>query len=197
MDHVKCAGALARKTKTPLYISKLAASRWEDKHVGDFDKCTLIDITDTSVLTIGNMTVKAFSTKHDAAHALGFLFEEPGTRFCYITDTGSISRTMMEAMKDCDAYFIETDYDEQLIKEYEGYDQELKDRITSNFGHLSTGQVLELIQVLDVTHVKKFILGHLSPRTNSPEKVLERVKEKFPDYFDKFIIAPFDGVLEI
>ena len=196
-DHIKTAGALARKTKTPLYVSKLAVQKWSIKHPKDFDDCTLHDITDTSVLQFGNITVKGFSTKHDAAHALGFVFQEPGTKFCYLTDTGSISKTMYGNIKDCDSYFIECDYDDDMIKEYEGYGQDLKDRITSNFGHLSTQQALDLVQSLDVARPRKFIIGHLSQRTNSVEKIREHIKTRFPAHTDKFIVAPFDGVVDL
>jgi phosphoribosyl 1,2-cyclic phosphodiesterase len=196
-DHIKTAGALSRKAKVPIYISDLAAQKWKTKHSTDFEGCTLHNMTDTSVLQFGNITVKGFSTKHDAAHALGFIFEEPGTKFCYLTDTGSVSKAMFEAIKDCDSYFIECDYDEEMIKAYEGYAQDLKDRITSNFGHLSTQQVLDLVQELGVDRARKFFIGHLSDRTNSPEKVLERLKDRYPQHINKFIIAPFDGAVEL
>lgn len=196
-DHIKTAGALGRKTKTPIYISSRTAERWLTKHAGDFDDCTLHDFTDTTVLTLGNMTIKGFSTKHDAAHSLGFVIEEPGTKFCYLTDTGSVSKSMFETIKDCDSFFIECDYDEELMKAYEDYGQDLKDRITSNFGHLSTQQMLELVEQLGVTRARKFIVGHLSSRTNNPEKVKERIAAKFPNNLDKFIIAPFDGAVTL
>ena len=196
-DHIKTAGALGRKTKVPIFINTLEAQKWTKKHIDDFHDCVLHDITDTSVLTFGNITVRPFSTKHDSAHSLGFIFEEPGTKFCYLTDTGSISKSMMAALKDANSYFVECDYDQELMAAYDGYGQDLKDRITSNFGHLSTQQVMELIGELDITRVRKFIIGHLSPRTNSPEKVMERLSEKFPQNLDKFIIAPFDGVIQL
>ena len=196
-DHIKTAGALARKTNSPIYVSALAADKWSAKHIGDFDGCTMVDITDTSVITLGNMTIRTFSTKHDAAHSLGFIFEEPGTKFCYLTDTGRVSKTMLAAMQGCDSYFIECDYDENIMQGYEEYSQDLKDRITSDYGHLSTGQVLDLVQLLDLDRTRKFILGHLSPRTNNPERVLERIKERYPNYVNKFIIAPFDGAVQL
>lgn len=196
-DHVKTAGALGRKTKAPLYISKHAVAKLNAKGNDEFKGCTVHDITDTSVIQIGNMTIKGFSTKHDAAHALGFVFEDPTTKFCYLTDTGSISKAMFEAIKDCDSYFIECDYDEDLMRAYPDYSQDLKDRITSNFGHLSTQQALELVAELGVDQKRKFVIGHLSPRTNNPDKVRERIAAAFPNYVDKFTIAPFDGELEL
>jgi phosphoribosyl 1,2-cyclic phosphodiesterase len=191
-DHIKSAGAYGRKTKVPIYVNDLIV---QDMPI--FKNCNTINITDTSVLTIGSMQIKTFSTKHDARHALGFVFTDNDTKFCYLTDTGSISKTMREAIKDCNSYFIECDYDEELIQDFPEYSQELKDRITSNFGHLSTQQALDLVESLDIVRVKVILMGHLSSRTNSPEKVKERITAKFPSYVDKFIIAPFDGEIEV
>jgi len=143
------------------------------------------------------MTVSCFSTKHDAAHSLGFIVEEPGTKFCYLTDTGSISKVMFEKIKDCDSYFIECDYDEEMMKSYPDYSQDLKDRITSNYGHLSTQQALELIDKLGIDSKRLFIIGHLSVRTNSPDMVKKRIQAKFPNHVTKFKIAPFQEDLTL
>lgn len=192
-DHTKSAGALARKTKAPVYVSPLITTHDPDL----FKNCTLNDIDEISSFKIGSMEIQPFSTKHDAVHSLGFVFKDAKTKFCYLTDTGSVSKVMKEAIKDCNSYFIESDYDEELIDAYEGYDQLLKDRIKSNFGHLSTQQALNLVNDLDINRIKVVILGHLSPRTNSPEKVMERIKERFPNHVEKFVIAPFEGIIEL
>lgn len=191
-DHIKSAGAYGRKTKVPIYVNDMIV---QDMPI--FQKCTTVNITDTSSLTIGSIAVKPFSTKHDARHALGFVFTDASTSFCYLTDTGSVSKTMREAIKDCNSYFIECDYDDDMIKEYPEYSEELKNRITSNFGHLSTQQTMELVESLGIDRIKVVVIGHLSPRTNSPDKVKERIAEKFPTHKDKFIVAPFDGEIDV
>ncbi len=192
-DHIKSAGAVGRKTKSPLYVNDLIVQAKPDL----FTKCTTHDINDTSVLNIGSFTITAFSTKHDAKHALGFVVTDGKTKFCYLTDSGSISKTMFQAIKDCNSYFIECDYDEDMMAAYPDYSQELKDRITSNFGHLSTQQALQLVEALGIDRIKVVMIGHLSANTNSPDKVRERIQAKFPNHVDKFIIAPFDQQVEL
>lgn len=192
-DHIKSAGPYGRKTQVPIFVNDTIVEEMRD----DFKGCTLFSISDTSEVVIGSIRVKPFSTKHDAVHALGFVFEDKDTKFCYLTDTGSISKTMREAIKDCQSYFIECDYDDDMMKEYDGYSQELKDRITSNFGHLSNAQALDLVEELGIDRIKVVVFGHLSSRTNSPEKLRERIKAKFPKDEQKCIIAPFDGELEL
>lgn len=192
-DHIKTAGAFGRKTKVPIYVNDVIVQ----DEVELFKNCTTLDITETTTVQIGSMSIKPFSTKHDARHSLGFVFTDKDTKFCYLTDTGSISKTIREAIKDCNSYFIECDYDEEIMSTFEDYSQELKDRITSNFGHLSTQQALELVKELDIDRIKVVIIGHLSQRTNSPEKVKQRIQEQFPQQIAKFHIAPFSGSLEV
>jgi len=194
-DHVKSAGALHRKTRVTVYVSPLV----RDKKPAIFDRCVMHEISDTGEVQVGSMKIKPFSTKHDAVQSLGFVFSDSNTTFGYVTDTGSFSKTMIEALKQCTSLMLECDYDEQLLKEYEGYSIDLKDRIQSNFGHLSNRQALEFIQSLGIDKLKTIIIGHLSENTNSPEKLRERIKEHFPDpkHQAKFYIAPFDGEVEL
>jgi phosphoribosyl 1,2-cyclic phosphodiesterase len=194
-DHMSSAGPLGRKTKVPIYVHPLIQEAKADK----FKNCDLKDLNETMTITIGSFQITPFSTKHDAIHSMGFIVYEPstGTKLCYLTDTGNISKTMRAQMIQCNAFFIEADYDDELIVEYDGYDQLLKDRITSDFGHLSTNQLIEFLSSLDFAQVKLVIVGHLSARTNSPEKIKERFHEKLAAYESKILVAPFEGHIDL
>jgi phosphoribosyl 1,2-cyclic phosphodiesterase len=196
-DHIKSAGALNRKIRVPIYVSPFV----RDKKPNIFEKCSsLHEISDTSDIVVNSMRIKPFSTKHDAIQALGFVISDKDTIFGYVTDTGSISKTMRSALQSCTSLMMECDYDEELLKEYEGYSRDLKDRIGSPFGHLSNQQALEFIKTsLDINNLKVIVIGHLSENTNTPAKLLERIKEAFPDpaHQAKFRIAPFDGEVEL
>jgi phosphoribosyl 1,2-cyclic phosphodiesterase len=190
-DHISGAGPLGRKLKIPIYINKVLLN---DRLQHELRDCELRDLNDTSVITVGKFTVRTFSTKHDARFSLGFVVEEKDsdTRLAYITDTGSISKTMREATKNCNVIVLECDYDDALLEAYDEYDQALKERIASNFGHLSNAQAMDFLTNFDMSTLKKIIIAHMSPRTNSIEKVNEHIMEKFANHSDKFLIAPFD-----
>jgi phosphoribosyl 1,2-cyclic phosphodiesterase len=193
-DHIKSAGALGRKTKSPVYslpsYLKLKAAK--------FKNCSTIPIDVTKVYQIGSIEVKPFSTLHDSMHgSVGFTFKDASTKFCFITDTGSISRLMRVTIADCNSYFMESDYDEYLMEAYKGYDRMLKDRITSDVGHLSNQQALEYIQTIELEKVKTIILGHLSKNTNSPECLKELIAKTFPENTNKFYIAPLAYDVEV
>jgi phosphoribosyl 1,2-cyclic phosphodiesterase len=196
-DHIKSAGALNRKLKTPIFVSPLV----RDKKPTEFEKCSYLhDINDVDKVVINSMTIQPFSTKHDAVQALGFIISDQDTVFGYVTDTGSISKSMKTAILNCKSLMLECDYDEELLAEYGGYSRDLKDRISSSFGHLSNQMALEFIKTsLDINALKAIVIGHLSQNTNTPEKFIERMKIAFPDpvHQAKFHIAPFNGALEV
>lgn len=192
-DHIKSAGALGRKTKVPIYINNLV---YEDKQ-DLFKNCTIVNVDGITPITIGDMTVQPFSTKHDAKFSLGFTISDSTGKLCYLTDTGSISKVITNATKDCTTLFIECDYDEESMKEFTGYDDMLKARITSDYGHLSTQQTLEFIGTFDLDKIRNVIIGHLSSNTNSPELVRQRIQARFPKYVAKFHVAPLDYTLDV
>jgi len=196
-DHIKNAGPFGRATQTPIYVSDLVVKKLEAKNDRFFENCIIENIDDVSSYKIGSMTITPFSTKHDAAQAFGFKIEDKDTKICYLTDTGSISKRMLDMIKDCNNFFIECDYDEDLLRDYDEYDEELKQRISSDFGHLSTQQMMELVESLGIDNVNMVVVGHLSERTNSPEKVKERLAVKFPNHLAKFIVTPYTGVITL
>lgn len=139
-----------------------------------------------------DLMVKSFSTKHDSEYSLGFTIKQypNGPKIGYLTDTGVVTPVIKQALQDCDAYFIEADYDEEEIEKYADYSIELKERIKSSVGHLSSNQAIDFVkQSIDLSTTKKIVFGHLSEKTNSPDLVMSKIEKEFPNHIDKFIIA--------
>jgi phosphoribosyl 1,2-cyclic phosphodiesterase len=139
-----------------------------------------------------DLTVTPFSTKHDSEYSLGFIIKDyhEGLKIGYLTDTGMITPVIRNALQDCDAYFIEADYDEEEIEKNAYYPIDLKERIKSATGHLSSTQAIDFVaNNVDMDKVQKIIFGHLSEHTNSPELLQAKIDETFPNHKDKFIIA--------
>lgn len=198
-DHIKSAGAIGRKIKIPVYLH---SANYEKKQK-NFNKVEVrfIDpgIKEPVKLFNDEIKVTPFSTQHDCEACVGFIVEDliANKKFCYLTDTGSFTRLMYEMTKDCDAYIIETDYDDTMLDETLEYDDLLKDRIRSDFGHLSNNQVIEFCRTLDLDKVQFISLVHLSKITNSHARVTELFGAAFPMHKHKFYIEPLNQVLEI
>lgn len=195
-DHIAGAGVLGRKTGCPIYLPQ--ASYMEKQ--ATFEKCSTHYIEGGSVTTIGDFEVLAFSTRHDSHASVGYVVTEISTskQFGYLTDTGSFSKLMKKSLHGCDAYLLEADYDLQELEDYEDYADVHKERIRGPWGHLGNDQTLDFIdECIDLENTQWILLGHLSPRTNSPALLLGQVQERFVHAIHKFKIAPTEEPLEI
>jgi len=180
-DHVKSLHIFARTI--PIYIVKPSLDKLCGKKDLVIKKENINLMIPGKHFFIGDIKVLPISVLHDSVACVGFVFNDT---FAYMSDTGNISSLMRQQIRNCKSIFLDCDYDEQMLEDFEGYDMFLKERIKSNFGHLSIFQVKEFLAKNNFTTV---ILGHLSPRTNSPELV----KTAFP----KAIIAPFDEPISL
>ncbi len=195
-DHVAGAGVLGRKLEMPIHIHK-DSYQYVQKRI--FKNCDDIInyIKGGDEVEIGDFLVKAFTSRHDSKNGgLGYVITEisTGKKFGYMTDTGSITNMMASELQGCDAYLLEADYDETLLAMYEGYDELLKKRIGSPYGHLSNDQIMDFIDTSikdNFDNVQWILFGHLSDKTNSPELVKEAFSIKFPE-FENIYIAPYE-----
>jgi phosphoribosyl 1,2-cyclic phosphodiesterase len=76
----------------------------------------------------------------------------------------------------CHALFLETNYDETMLKEG-SYPWPLKQRILSDHGHLSNDQAFELLRDHSGSQLEVVFLSHLSAENNTPEKAFSRFGE--------------------
>lgn len=196
-DHIKSAGTIARKFKIPVYIPEL--SYLEKKEL--FTDCEIHFIEGGAETIIKDLSVTAFSTKHDSVASVGFIITDllTGKKYGHLTDTGTITPLIKLAMENCDAYFIESDYDEEVLDKNEHYSDILKIRIRSPLGHLSNTQSLTFIRdCINFASTQFLIIGHLSKKNNSPEILREAINKKFTqEESDKFFISYDQLIKEI
>jgi len=195
-DHINGAGVIARKSGAPVYMLREAYVKKERL----FSSCDVRHIKHGDEIVVGNLRVSVFDTRHDRP-SVGFIITETttGKRLAYLTDTGAIGKTVQMAISDCDAYLLETDYDEDELEKTAEYDDLLKERIKSPFGHLGNTQTLEYVKEhIDLNKVAWILLGHISTITNSPEIVKTRIESIIDkQYHDKFYLAPLEIALDL
>jgi phosphoribosyl 1,2-cyclic phosphodiesterase len=195
-DHVGGAGVLGRKTNAPIYIHEKSFKAREKL----FKNCDIRFLEVGRTYQIGDLEVLAFSNKHDAQYCVSYIITDTvkKKKFGYTTDTGMITPLMKNYLKGCDGYLIEANYDAQMMEEYEDYDQIHKDRVTSDVGHLSNDQWADFIDSeLDLETTEFLLIGHMSPRTNSEEKVNEIIQQKFQKHASKFVFAPTENFFSL
>jgi phosphoribosyl 1,2-cyclic phosphodiesterase len=162
-DHIKGLQVLSKKYSLPIYITTRTLN---NSHLILEENLVNIFRGYEPVL-IGDLSITAFPKRHDASDPYSFIVEGNGVKIGVLTDIGSVCDHVVENFKQCNAAFLEANYDDMLL-ENGHYPYYLKDRIRGNNGHLSNKQALDLF----VNHKHEFmshvILSHLSKDNNCP-----------------------------
>jgi phosphoribosyl 1,2-cyclic phosphodiesterase len=166
-DHIKGVSTLANKYHLPVYISAATAAKGPRliKHLSRI-------FTSNEKITVGDLTVTAFTKQHDASNPHSFIINGNGITVGVFTDIGMVCNEVVHYFKQCDAAFLESNYDEDLL-ENSSYSAELKNRIRGGQGHLSNRQALELFTNHKPAFMTRLVLSHLSGQNNSPQIVQE------------------------
>lgn len=64
----------------------------------------------------GDLEVTAFATSHDAAQPQYYVFSSGGKRLACLTDTGYVSEEVEYEIQDADAYLLEFNYDDLMLR---------------------------------------------------------------------------------
>jgi phosphoribosyl 1,2-cyclic phosphodiesterase len=118
-------------------------------------------------VTIGSFEVHTFLKNHDAADPCSFRISQGDKNIGVFTDIGSPCDQVKQALSECQAVFMESNYDEKML--WEGaYPWPLKQRVASDVGHLSNVQALQLVQEHAHPRLECLFLSHLSQENNTP-----------------------------
>jgi phosphoribosyl 1,2-cyclic phosphodiesterase len=167
-DHIRGVCVMAKKYQLPVYITKGTLLGCNFKL-----KDELIHLlTSHETVQIGSLKIKAFPKLHDAAEPHSFLVSCGETKVGVFTDLGAVCKELISHFKQCDAAFLEANYDEVMLSQG-SYPWFLKNRITSGHGHLSNKQALDLFVKHKPAHMSHLLLSHLSKDNNCPILVQE------------------------
>lgn len=165
-DHITGLAGISKKYQLPVYItdSTLVRSNMpvEPQLVNSFK--------DAKPITIGNLAITAFKKSHDASDPHSFMVAGHGVNVGVITDIGYACKRVIKYFSQCHAVFLESNYCDDMLRNG-NYPYHLQKRISSDEGHLSNTQALELFQQYQSADLRLLILSHLSKNNNKPELV--------------------------
>jgi len=167
-DHIKGLTVLAKKYNLPVYITPgtLNGSRL------DIPETLIYNFSGQRSIQIGSLTVSCFPKVHDAAEPHSFMVTCGAVKVGIFTDLGIVCDQLINHFQQCDAAFLEANYDEDLLHKG-NYPYFLKRRISGGLGHLSNKQALELFINFRHARLSHLLLSHLSRENNNPELVAE------------------------
>ena len=132
-------------------------------------------------VVINELSVYAMPVPHDVNEPLQFVIDDGARRIVVFTDLGHVPRNVLHACQNADALVIECNYDEDMLRQGD-YPEVVKERIKSDYGHLSNHDAARLITATQRNGKTRHIIGaHLSDKNNCPalvEKVLKSADER-------------------
>lgn len=184
-DHIGGAGAVARRFDVPLWMTTgthLAAPP-------SFGEVPFLGIlTGETPITLGALAVHPVTVPHDAREPRQFVIDDGRSRLGVCTDLGSCTAHLLAAFGACDGLLLEFNHDEALLRGGH-YPEFLKQRILSDWGHLSNTQAADLLGHLAHARLKAFVAAHLSERNNLPALVRTLAAAALGTSADDILIA--------
>jgi len=162
-DHVAGLAALCNKYGMPVYCHQnIAAQVYK-----------LIEKTSSKIIEFDNpfyvqdIAVNPFPVQHDVP-CVGYSFVSHTKQLSIATDMGKYTPIVIESIEGSDLIFVESNYDIDMLRNG-SYPAFLKNRVASDFGHLSNDDCGDLIAKLSQKGTRQFVLSHLSQNNNYPE----------------------------
>ena len=189
-DHMMGVKVCSKRMYIPVYFTKKTF-----RHIPRKEKPDMVGFFEAgSPQFLGNLIIRPFRKMHDAADPCSFRIEFQNKNVGVFTDIGMPDESLKREFSKCDAVFLETNYDLEML--WNGtYPDYLKKRIDSDTGHLSNNQALELAQNYASPSLKYIFLSHISAENNS----IERVQEIFSSLNNKYSVIPTSrhGISEV
>ena len=167
IDHIRSAGAFARKFKVPVIASHVVAAKAE-KYLG---KARIIEFEAGRTLDFRDCVIDPFPITHDACDPVGFVLESREGRSGSATDLGIATRLVTEKLRGCRLMNLESNHDVEMLMNGP-YPWDLKQRIKSRHGHLSNEESLVLLHELAHGGLEVLVMAHLSEVNNHPDHVV-------------------------
>lgn len=171
-DHIRGLEVLLKNVPRPVYITEKTYNSMSLTIENQY----LNIIQSHHRMTIGETEIQSLSKSHDAADPTLFCFHYRGKKISVVTDAGHGCDNVIESIRDADAVFLETNYDEKMLQSgfYPPY---LKKRIAGPRGHLSNFNAGSLIRDFASSRLEYVFLSHISENNNTSTLALETFRD--------------------
>jgi len=170
-DHVRGVSVLARKYDIPVWMTAgtRAACKLEPT-------VRVMEFNPHLPFKLGALHVQPVPVPHDAREPTQFVVTNGQQRLGILTDTGSTTPHIVDALSGLDALILEWNHDQHMLAN-SSYPESLKRRVSSDYGHLANHQSLTLLQTLDTRQLRFLIAAHISEKNNSTALINQLLTE--------------------
>ena len=186
-DHISGLKTICNKHALPVYITNgtLQNSRL------NISTSTFIPFSAGVSIGIGALNILAFTKCHDANDPHSFVVEYNQIKIGVFTDIGVACNNVVHHFKQCNAAFLEANYDEEMLMNGR-YPYYLKRRITGGNGHLSNRQAFDLFVKHRPPHMTHLVLSHLSKNNNDPA-IVEALFKPYAQQLQIVVAGRYDA----
>jgi phosphoribosyl 1,2-cyclic phosphodiesterase len=174
-DHVRGLRVLMKQLAVPIYATPSTSLVVRDGGVGGAWKI----FESGAGFRLNGLEVQSFAVPHDAVEPVGFTFRHEDRSFGLLSDTGHVTKLILDRLRGVNALFVEANYDDELLEADMKRPWPTKQRISSRHGHLSNAQTAALVAELVPAGLRRVVLGHLSRDCNCPVKAATAVRAAF------------------
>lgn len=166
-DHSECVADLIA-AGIPVYMSQGTADALELEAV--------TAIRHGEQFTVGSIDIVPFTTFHDAAEPLGFLFKSraDGDVLAFATDTVNLAYRFPGV----NILAIEANYDQGILARSERIPEKTRHRITNS--HMEIGTLCRYLRGLDLAECREVYLLHLSDAMSHEGQFINQVRRCVP-----------------
>ena len=174
-DHIKSAGILGETHHIPVYATEavhlgIRRSRYVEEILIDSQRVIEKEIP----FSIRDFTITAFEVPHDSSDNVGYMIVYGDHTFVIVTDVGHITDVIRKYVCMANYLVLEANYDEEMLMSG-SYPDFLKERVSSDTGHLSNRKAAEFLADNYSSKLKNVWLCHLSRDNNHPELAYKTV----------------------
>lgn len=207
-DHIHALDQICKRTNVKIYGNAITLKQYMKKYTYDAlmrDKLkeNLFIVNDDAEFNIKNICIRPFNTFHDVTSTFYNFVLGNELEISILTDTGHVDDYILTKIKNSNAILLESNYNEEMLKSCEKYQDSLKKRIMSRKGHLSNEDCADVIMKINNPQLKIVALGHISDNSNTYElaynSVVNRINEMYKENIPlpKIIVAKRNEITEV
>lgn len=166
-DHIGGVARVARRHGIPVWMT---AGTWAGTRDRDFPKPTLFNCH--SAFSIGAIEITPMPVPHDAREPCQFVFHDGQRRLGILTDTGHVTRHILDHLCGCDGLVIECNHDVDMLMRGP-YPMKVKRRVVGDLGHLNNEQAAALVDKIDCDRLQHLVAVHISEVNNTRDLAVE------------------------
>ncbi|MDG1165118.1 MAG: MBL fold metallo-hydrolase [Porticoccaceae bacterium] len=187
-DHWKGVVPLANKFSIKVFLTAgCLKSRNLENPTTDFQI-----INSHQQFDVGDIRVTPVPVPHDAREPVQYLFNSESHQLGVLTDIGSLTPHVEAQYAHCDGLLVEANHDLDMLAAGP-YPAFLKDRVGGQWGHLNNQQTARLISRVAQDQLQHLVIGHISEKNNSVDRVKLAVEEVFKAEGNVFYACQQEG----